>query len=188
MTNFPFGSIDDFRDIESVNHYAEPIAQGAAPERVLESLRAMSRDNARTPMQWDGSEHAGFTRGEPWLAVNPNHSEINAEAARRDPDSVFHHYRRLIELRHREPVVAHGDFRMQLEDDARIYAFTRRLHDVELLVLGNFSSEPVVPEIADARAWARAEVLIGNCAAPEPARADLGLEPWEARVHRRIVA
>ena len=87
----------------------------------------MSRDNARTPMQWDAAPHAGFTTGTPWIAVNPNHTEINAEAARADPDSVFHHYRRLIELRHAEPVVAHGDFTMLLPDDERVYAFTRRL-------------------------------------------------------------
>ena len=90
-------------------------------------------------MQWDASEHAGFTTGTPWLAVNPNHREINAEAARADPDSVFHHYRRLIELRHAEPAVAHGDFTMLLPDDERVYAFTRRLGGIELLVLGNFS-------------------------------------------------
>ena len=87
----------------------------------------MGRDNARTPMQWDAGPHAGFTTGEPWLGVNPNHVEINAEAARADPDSVFHHYRQLIELRHALPVVAHGDFTMLLEDDERVYAFTRAL-------------------------------------------------------------
>ena len=137
MTNFPFASIDDFRDIESLRHYAE------AGDEALPALRAASRDNARTPMQWDDSPHAGFTTGEPWLAVNPNFEEINAEAARADPDSVFHHYRALIALRHTEPAVALGSFSMLLEDDERVYAFTRRLDDVELLVLGNFSGERV---------------------------------------------
>ena len=135
MTNNEFASTAELRDIEALNHYAE-----AGPES-WPALLAMGRDNARTPMQWDASEHAGFTTGTPWLAVNPNHVEINAEAATADPDSVFHHYRRLIELRHTEPVVAHGDFHMLLEDDERVYAFTRRLDDVELLVLGNFSGE-----------------------------------------------
>src|SRR5919202_2730700 len=126
MTNPPFASIEDFRDIESVNHYAEAVAAGARPEDVLTSLRAMSRDNARTPMQWDDSQHAGFTTGTPWLAVNPNYVEVNAKAALADPDSVLHHYRRLIELRHSEPVVAHGDFTILLADDPRVYAYTRR--------------------------------------------------------------
>jgi oligo-1,6-glucosidase len=127
MTNAPFATIEDFRDIESLNHHAEALAAGADPGTVVAALGTMSRDNARTPMQWDASRHARFTTGEPWLAVNPNHTEINAEAARADPDSVFHHYRRLIALRHEEPVVAHGDFEMLLEDDERVYAFTRRL-------------------------------------------------------------
>src|SRR3712207_4755259 len=103
MTNAPFAGIADFRDIESLNHYAQAVALGDPAEHVLAGLRAMSRDNARTPMQWDATEHAGFTAGTPWLAVNPNHREINAQAAAADPDSVFHHYRRLIELRHTEP-------------------------------------------------------------------------------------
>ena len=139
----------------------------------------VGRDNARTPMQWDASEHAGFTTGEPWLAVNPNHREINAEAARADPDSVFHHYRRLIALRHAEPVVAHGDFAMLLPDDERVYAYARRLDGAELLVLGNFSGEPVTPDLpAD---WAGAEVVIG---APAPG-GGLALGPWEGRAYRR---
>jgi oligo-1,6-glucosidase len=183
MTNAPFRTIDDFRDIESLNHYAEAVAAGAAPADVLAPLRAMGRDNARTPMQWDASEHAGFTTGTPWIAVNPNHDEINAEAALADPESVFHHYRRLIELRHTEPVVAHGDFTMLMAQDERVYAFTRRLGDVELLVLANVSGDVAAVDVPDADAWAGAEVLIANChEQPGPV-----LQPWEARVHRRAV-
>jgi oligo-1,6-glucosidase len=175
MTNAPFASIDDFRDIESLNHYAEAIERGASPEEVLATMRPMSRDNARTPMQWDASEQAGFTSGTPWIAVNPNHAEINARAARADPDSVFHHYRRLIELRHTEPVVAHGDFTMLLGDDERVYAFTRRLDDVELLVLGNFSASRVEAAVDG---WDGAEVLIGD-------GGGVALGPWEGRVLKR---
>jgi oligo-1,6-glucosidase len=181
MTNAPFARIEEFRDIESRNHYVEAVAAGHAREEVLASLRAMSRDNARTPMQWDASEQAGFTTGTPWIPVNPNHFHVNAAAARADPDSVFHHYRRLIELRHSEPVVAHGDFTMLLPDDDRVYAFTRRLDDVELLVLGNFSRDRIIVDLPDAEAWAGTEVLIGAPPAPGP----LVLGPWEGRVHRR---
>jgi oligo-1,6-glucosidase len=183
MTNAPFERIEDFRDIESRNHYAEAVAAGAAPDHVLAALRAMSRDNARTPMQWDDSRHAGFTTGTPWIAVNPNHREVNAQAAVADPDSVFHHYRRLIELRHSEPAVAHGDFTMLAPDDERLYAFTRRLGDVELLVLGNFSGETVTAEVPDADGWAHAELLVGT--APAREASDLTLQAWEARVYRR---
>jgi oligo-1,6-glucosidase len=176
MTNAPFDSLSAFRDIESLNYYAHAVDRGDPPEHALAGLRAMGRDNARTPMQWDASEHAGFTTGTPWIPANPNHAEINAEAALADPDSVFHHYRRLIELRHTEPVVAHGEFHMLLPDDERIYAFTRRLGDVELLVLGNFSRETVTAGL-DA-AWEDAEVVIGD-------GAGLTLGPWEGRVLRR---
>jgi oligo-1,6-glucosidase len=134
----------------------------------------MSRDNGRTPMQWDASPHAGFTAGTPWIAVNPNHDEINAAAAVADPESVFHHYRRLIELRHTEPVVAHGDFTMLLEDDERIYAFARRLDSTELLVVANFSGDAIDYD------WPDDELLLGNCPHLGP-----GLQPWEARIYRR---
>ena len=109
---------------------------------------------------------------------NPNFAEINAEAALADPDSVFQHYRRLIELRHDEPVVAHGHFTMLLPDDERVYAFTRRLGDAELLVLGNFSGEPVPVDLPEAGG----ELVLGNYA---DAGEELLLRPWEARVLRR---
>jgi oligo-1,6-glucosidase len=179
MTNAPLASIADFRDIESLNHYREAVAGGADPEDVLEVLRTAGRDNARTPMQWDASEHAGFTTGTPWLAVNPNHVTINAEAARADPGSIFHHYRRLIELRHTEPAVALGDFTMLWPSDPQVYAFTRRLDDVELLVVANLSGEPAAPDLS---AWADAELVLANCAPGD------GLAPWEARVYRRTSA
>jgi oligo-1,6-glucosidase len=178
MTNTRFDRIEAFRDIESLNHYEEAVANGDDPEALLAGLRTMSRDNARTPMQWDASANAGFTSGEPWIPVNPNFAEINAEAARLDPDSVFHHYRRLIELRHSEPVVVHGDFTMLLGDDERVYAFTRRLGDVELLVLGNFSGEDAAVELPEAGG----ELVLGNYA---DAGDELALRPWEARVLRR---
>jgi oligo-1,6-glucosidase len=180
MTNAPFAAIEDFRDIESLNHYKTAIAAGQDPDDVLAALRTMGRDNARTPMQWDGSPHAGFTTGTPWIAVNPNHTEINVEAARADPDSVLHHYRRLIELRHTEPVVAHGDFEMRMAGDEHVYAFVRRLGDVALFVLGNFSGADAAAR--EAAEWADAELLLGNYDAAQ----DHGtLRPWETRVYRR---
>ncbi|MFC6287070.1 alpha-glucosidase [Nocardioides sp. GCM10027113] len=194
MANYPFGDIDAFRDIESVNHYRHAVEGGAAPAEVLASLRAMSRDNARTPMQWDSSPQAGFTTGEPWLPVNPDHAEVNAAAQYDDPGSVFHHYRRLIRLRHEEPAVAIGDFTMLLPDDPRVYAFTRRLGATELLVLANFSAEPVRPALEGElegwpEAWLDAELVLGNLAGEPGGDVTAGtgpeLAPWEARVLRR---
>ncbi|MFJ6698024.1 alpha-glucosidase [Streptomyces sp. NPDC091272] len=207
MTNAPFASVEDFADLESRNHHTEAVAAGADPDDVLRGLRAMGRDNARTPMQWDASPHAGFTTGTPWLPVNPNHTEINAEAERAAPDSVYHHYRRLIELRHTEPAVVHGDFTLLLPDDERVYAFLRTYEETALLVLGNFTGDTVRVPLPDG--WAGAELLLGNVpgqpasqdSPPSPVSppssdlagegppnrgqaGDLVLAPWEARVLR----
>jgi oligo-1,6-glucosidase len=184
MTNAPFDSIDDFRDIQSLNHYAEAVGTGADPEAVLAALRVLSRDNARTPMQWDDTENAGFTTGTPWIALNPNHKEINAQAEIADDDSVFHHYRRLIALRHTEPAVADGDFHMLLADHDQVYAFTRRHGNTELLVLANFSGRPAVIEVPDAAGWQNSELILANVPEPEALRTRLTLQPWEARIHR----
>jgi oligo-1,6-glucosidase len=186
MTNVPFQGIEDFRDIESVNHYEHALAIGDDPDKVLDGLRTKGRDNARTPMQWDDSPHSGFSTGEPWIPVNPNHTRINAAAAVADPDSVFHHYRALIELRHTEPVVAHGDFTMLLPEDEQVYAYTRRLGDVALLVVANLSGEPAKAEVPDADAWSEAELVLANLGADERGEG-LTLAPWEARVYRRPV-
>ncbi|MBO3742214.1 alpha-glucosidase [Actinoplanes flavus] len=182
MTNYPFGGIDEFRDIEALGQYRQAVElEGRTPEEVLTVLRARGRDNARTPMQWDDSPHGGFTTGTPWLPVNPNHAEINAKAQRADPDSVFHYYRRLIELRKTEPAVAGGDFTMLLPHDERLYAFTRRLGSTELLVIGNFSG---VEAHAAIDGWDGAELVLTNL---EPPAGGLNLAPWQAVVYRRSV-
>jgi oligo-1,6-glucosidase len=186
MTNAPFGGIEDFRDIEALGQYHQAVTlEGRSPEEVLTVLRARGRDNARTPMQWDSSPQAGFTTGTPWLTVNPNYVDINAAAAAADPNSVYHYYRRLIELRHTEPAVVSGDFTMLLPHDERLYAFTRRLGGTELLVIGNFSAEPARAEIDDAAVWSSAELVLTNTAAPPSP--DLTLGPWQAVVYRRSV-
>jgi oligo-1,6-glucosidase len=186
MTNARFNRIEDFRDIESINHYRAQIATGADPNSVLASLRVMSRDNARTPMQWDTGTHAGFTDGVPWIAANPNHADINAAAQMDDADSVWHHYRRLIELRHTMPVVSHGDYTLLLPDDEAVYAFIRRLGEEELLVLANFSGKTSLVDLQDLDSWASATLLLGNLE-PDTAPSELNsLAPWEARVLHRV--
>ncbi len=184
MTNMPFAGPDDFRDIETINFYRTEIARGRAAEDLFDKVAAGSRDNARSPMQWDGSIHAGFTTGIPWFPVNPNFAEINVQAALADDDSVLHHYRRLIALRHELPVVAVGDFRMLLDEDPRVYAFTRSLDGVELLVLGNFSADEGPVDLPDAAGWAASELLLGNYA-DQDGSAGIVLRPWETRIYRR---
>jgi oligo-1,6-glucosidase len=179
MANYPFTEIDEFRDIESVNHYAQAVAHGDAPDDVLAALRVMSRDNARTPVQWDSTPSAGFTTGTPWLPANPDSVSWNAAAQRHDDSSVLAHYRRLIALRHDLPVVALGDFTMLLADHPAVYAFTRASDDDRLLVVCNVSSSEqrladLLPEAVGA------ELVLGNLPVDDPAV----LRPWEARVLR----
>ncbi len=143
MTNAPFSTIEDYRDIESVNHYRQAVADGQAPETVMAAVRARSRDHARTPMQWTNGPNAGFGAGEPWLPVNPNHVEINAAAQVEDPHSVFSHYRALIALRHAERVIALGDFTLLLPDHPTVWAIRRRLDDAEVVMLANLSPADV---------------------------------------------
>ena len=180
MANAPWSAIEDFRDVESLNHWRDAVDGGAEPERVLDALRVMSRDNARTPVQWDSCAHAGFTSGTPWLSVHPDADRVNAAVQRDDPGSVLAHYRRLIALRHDEPVVALGDFTMLLPEHPQVYAFLRRLDNVELLVLANLSGERVEVDLPDG--WDGAPVLLDD----GRISVRVGLhEPWESRVHRR---
>jgi oligo-1,6-glucosidase len=179
MANYPFATLDDFSDLESLNHYVHAVSAGEDPAHVLAALRKMSRDNARTPVQWDASPSAGFTTGTPWLPVNPDHVEWNAERQRSDEASVLAHYKRLIALRHDEPVVALGDFAMLLSDHEEVYAFTRSLEGDVLLVACNLSRTPqslfeLLPQAKDA------SLVLGTLPVDDAAV----LAPWEARVLR----
>jgi len=183
MTNAHFERVDQYRDIETLNHAAEVLAAGTISEdALLEDARAVSRDNARTPMQWDATEQAGFTTGVPWIDVNANYREINAADQLADQGSVFHFYRRLIELRHIEPVVALGDFTMLAPHDEAVYAFVRSLGETSLLVLGNFTGGEQHVDLDDAAEWVGARLVLGNYPA---AGIERPLRPWESRVYRR---
>lgn len=161
MTNCPFPTLEDLRDIESINAFHELTEAGKVnPEDMMRYIRLRGRDNARTPMQWDDTAHAGFTTGTPWMQVNPNYREINAEAARKDPDSIFHYYRKLICLRKENPIFAEGDFRLLLEEDENIFAYVRSLADRELLVVANFTEQEVTCTLPEE--WKEGEVVIHN--------------------------
>ncbi|MEI2688707.1 MAG: alpha-glucosidase [Anaerolineae bacterium] len=186
MTNAAFASIGDYRDIETLNLYRELVdEQGRNPQDVLAVLRAKSRDNARTPVQWDATPNAGFTSGQPWIQVNPNYREINAQQALADPDSIFHFYRRLIALRKANPVMVYGVYDLILDAHPQIYAFTRTLEDDRLLVLLNFSAGIATCQLPAQLAFAGHALLISNY----PVEGDddirqLSLRPYEARVYR----
>ena len=186
MANAPWSGVEDFRDLESVNHFREAVAAGQDPEAVMDSLRHKSRDNARTPVQWDASAHAGFTTGDPWLPVNPDHAGpdgTNVAAQEDDPASVLAHYRRVIRFRHEEPVVARGDFTMLVPEHERLYAFTREHAGTRLTVVANLSGEgPLDPTAEGVEVPADGRVVLSNegdgVAATDP------LGPWAARVVR----
>ena len=139
MTNYPFRKPDDFRDIESINAYREWCAEGRLSHEVFwPCLIYKSRDNARTPVQWDDSENAGFTVGKPWIAVNPNYKEINAKAETADPDSVFNYYKKLIALRKQNPIMVYGKYEPLLMESEELFVYTRTLEETKLLVVCSF--------------------------------------------------
>lgn len=184
MTNSPFAALSDLRDIESLNYIAGAMAAGAATEDdVLAAVRAAGRDNARTPMQWDSTPHGGFTTGTPWIPANPNHATINVAAQEGDDLSVLGFYRRLIALRHDDPLVTHGDFEMLAPDHDRLFAFERRSGSDRMLVLGNLSGDPLdVAGLVDLDDWAGARLVLANYAGASLAAP---LRPWEVVVARR---
>ncbi|MEU7524180.1 alpha-glucosidase [Saccharothrix sp. NPDC042600] len=185
MTNAPFADVHELRDVESLNHYREAVAAGADPEAVLRGLRAMGRDNARTPVQWDATPNAGFTTGRPWLPVNPNHTWLNAQAQYDDPKSVFNHYRRLIELRHALPVIARGDFRMLLADEPYLYAYERALGEDRVLVVANLSGTPQTATLDGE--WSTTDLLLSNTDEPSVVNGRIAMEPWSAHVFMRSI-
>ena len=160
MTNAYFKSIDDYKDIEAINAYKEYTESGLmTEEEMLNCLKMVSRDNARTPMQWDDSANAGFTTGTPWISVNKNYTQINAKAALEDKDSVFYYYQKLIRLRHENEIIVEGVFHGLLEDNDDIYAYERTLGDEKLVVACNFTNKEVPCDLFEGK---EGEELITN--------------------------
>jgi oligo-1,6-glucosidase len=186
MTNVAFNTIADYNDIQAINMYHELVDEkGVDPAKVLKVLHAKSRDNARTPMQWNAGPQAGFTTGKPWLKLNPRYTEINVEQALADPNSIFYYYQKLIGLRKTVPAIIYGTYDLILPDHEQIYAFTRTLDNERLVVALNFSTAPaqftLLPEIT----FTTSALLIGNY--PVPAGEDpraFTLQPYEARVYQ----
>ena len=176
MTNAYFDRLEDYRDIESINAFHQYVDSGlVTAEDMMRYLKEISRDNARTPMQWDDSRNAGFTTGTPWINVNPNYPKINAQAAVADPDSVFHYYQELIRLRHTLPIIVYGTFRGLLEDSETIYAYQRLLDGQVLTVACNFTDQDQACDLCEDPA---ARELISNYKTHKAGT----LQPYEARV------
>lgn len=184
MTNIRFDSIEDYRDIETLNLYREKVMEGNEDrEQVMESIYAKSRDNARTPFQWSDDPQAGFTTGEPWIKVNPNYKEINAEQAVGDPDSIYHYYRKLIQLRKQYPIIVYGDYQLLLPDHEQIFAYLRTYDKQKLLVITNFSKEHIPLELPADVKFSANELLISNYEVDSNNLNKFTLRPYEARVY-----
>ena len=180
MTNYPFAGPADFKDIESINAYQEWCASGrVAHEEFWPCMLFTSRDNARTPVQWDATEYAGFTSGTPWIPVNPNYTEINAEAELADPDSVFHYYKKLIALRKQYPIIVYGKYELLMPEDENLFVYTRTRNEEKLLTVCNFSEKEqkfLIPE-----EFHNAECLIENLSNNHK-KSQITLKPYEAFV------
>jgi oligo-1,6-glucosidase len=189
MANAPFTAITDFRDIQALRFHAEAADRGDTDlAALLLAMNRKGRDQARTPVQWDASGGAGFTSGTPWIAVNPDHVDINAAAQVGAEGSVFEHYRQLIALRHADPVVTDGEFELLLPDHPAIWAFVRRGGDAELLVAANFSADAVSDVLPLDAGWADATVVLSSHPdrSPQPPP-ELALAPWESVIWRRTI-
>lgn len=186
MTNAVFDSIDDYRDVETLNYYEEQRRNGVPEADIMRAIHLKSRDNARTPMQWDAGPQAGFTTAKSsWIRVNPNHERINVEEAIRNPDSIYHYYKELIRLRKEHAVIVYGEYELLLPDHPQIYAFIRKLEKSRLLVILNFSSEePIFEWPVEVMEPEDIELLISNYAPQKHENLlNLPLRPYEARVY-----
>ena len=184
MTNVTWQNIEAYQDIETRNMYALAVNQkGLKHDEVMLSIHAKGRDNARTPMQWTTAHQAGFTTGTPWIAMNDNFAHVNAQLARADADSIFHYYRQLIALRQTWPVMVEGRYDLLLPKHPTLFAFTRRLKGVTLLVLCNFSAQFQGLPLKQLPVFHNAMPLIGNLPLEEWSLAADTLAAWEARVY-----
>ena len=181
MTNFPFESIDQCRDIETLNMVREAVTeQGRPMAEAMRAVRSKGRDNARTPMQWDDSPQAGFTQGAPWLAVHPNFASVNVRADRAHAESVFDFYRRLIALRRERPELVHGRYALVLAEHPEVFAYTRTLGSHRLLVACNFSANAVAVDWPGELGVANATMVLGNLAQRPAPWIGSSMRPYEA--------
>ncbi len=182
MTNVKFEDINEYNDIESLNMYKDRLSKGYTHDEIMESIYAKGRDNARTPMQWDSTENAGFTTGTPWIAVNKNYNEINAKQCLQDENSIFHHYRKLIDIRKNNDTIIYGDYSLLCPEDKNIFAYTRELNGDKILVVCNFYDKEVTFSFDGE--FNHADILLSNYKDSSTLIEKLSLRPYEAIMFR----
>ena len=179
MTNVPFQTIDEFPDIETQNIYKERLKAGFTEEETMHAIRAKARDNARTPMQWNAEKNAGFTEETPWYRVNPNYKEINAEQALADPESVFYHYQKLIQLRKEHDIMVYGTYQLLFPEDEDLYIYTRTLEEEKWLIVCNFHEKT-----RKFRCKRTGQVMLSNYADTPATEKIAELRPYEAVIYQ----
>lgn len=182
MTNIRLEDINEYNDIETLNMYKDRILKGYAHDDIMNSIYIKGRDNARTPMQWDDSENSGFTKGKPWLAVNKNYKEINAKKALEDKNSIFHHYKKLIDIRRHNDTIIYGDYKLLSSEDKSVFAYMRELNGDKILVVCNFYKDEVNFKLD--HDFNFTEILLSNYSDSSKMLENLRLRPYEAIMYR----
>ncbi|SFJ94341.1 alpha-glucosidase [Marinilactibacillus piezotolerans] len=181
MTNVKYETIDDYRDVASRNYYQGEVAKGRAYEEVMTYIWSSGRDNSRTPMQWSDAAYAGFSDNEPWMKVNPNYREINVEESREDPDSIYHYYRSMIQLRKKEETLIYGTYTLLEAQHPQVFAYIREDQSKQFLIMVNLFAEETTFNLPDE--WKLGEKLLSNYSEKEQSGTILKLQPYEARVY-----
>lgn len=184
MTNIAIDTISDYKDLEILNHYKEAIERGEKHEKLLSAYNYKGRDNARTPMQWNAEENAGFTTGTPWLKVNPNHKEINVINAENDANSVLHYYRTMIALRNVNQALIYGTFEIFDYSNEKIFAYFRKLENNAFFIMLNFTENKVRFTLPDSIAHSKVTVIISNYPKPQTLQTD---SEYELQAYEAIV-
>ncbi|HDY7993827.1 TPA: alpha-glucosidase [Vibrio vulnificus] len=179
MTNVAFESLDQYKDIETLNFYKVKTESGVSHQHMMDAIHENSRDNARTPMQWSASQNGGFSQAKPWIEVNPNYPEINVEQALADSDSIFYHYQKLIELRKQHPAIVYGDFTPLFAEHDSVFAYVRSHQDEQLLVINNFSDQEVSIALPDNLQNKEVNCLIYNYDPLDMLSVTLSLKPYQ---------
>ena len=182
MTNVRFEDINEYNDIETLNMYKDRISKGYSHDEIMASIYAKGRDNARTPMQWDSTENAGFTTGNPWLAVNKNYKFINAEDCLQDKDSIFYHYKKLINIRKHNDTIIYGNYKLLLPEDKNVFAYSRELNGDKIVVVCNFYNKKINLNFKED--FNNVEILLSNYKDSSILMKDLKLRPYEAIMYR----
>lgn len=183
MTNTVFNSLSEFQDVKSVNEGKEKLEAGMCEKTVLEILSNTSRDNARTPMQWNNQLNGGFTSGTPWLKVNENYKKINVEDQIKDKNSIYNHYKKLISLKKNNKTLTHGKFKLVLEEDKHIFAYLRELDGERYLILSNLSENEKTLNLSEFNIK-NEDIIISNYKTIDKKLENYIVRPYESVVYK----